>query len=80
MPDDVLDATKDIPQDLLKAMQEPLIRWWTIAVLATTAQQYLPLFIKIAKGVRNMTTTKETENTIMSNLCHWCHQIGLLWM
>jgi hypothetical protein len=38
MPKDVFDAPtkQDIPLDLLKAMQEPLItRWWTIAVLVT---------------------------------------------
>ncbi len=71
MPDNVFDAAteEDIPLDLLKAMQEPLItRWWTIAVLATKAQRYLPFFIKMAKGVKNMTTTKEKENTIASNL------------
>jgi hypothetical protein len=62
-------AVDEIPRDLLKAMQEPLItRWWTIAVLAVKAQRYLPFFIKMAKGVRNMTTTKEKENTIASNL------------
>jgi hypothetical protein len=62
-------AVEEIPCDLLKAMQELLItRWWTIAVLAVKAQRYLPFFIKMAKGVRNMTTTKEKENTIASNL------------
>ena len=69
MPDDALDAVEDIPKDLLKAMQEPLItRWWTIAVLACKARRYLVFFVKMAKGVRNMTTTKEKENTIASNL------------
>jgi hypothetical protein len=59
----------DFAKDLLKAMQEPLItRWWTIAVLACKARKYLPFFIKMAKGIRNMTTTKEKENTIASNL------------
>ena len=69
MPDDALDAVEDIPKDLLKVMQEPLItRWWTIAVLACKARRYLVFFVKMAKGVRNMTTTKEKENTIASNL------------
>ncbi len=69
MPIDVFNTTKEIPQDLLKAMQEPLIiRWWTIAVLACKERRYLPFFIKMAIGVRNMTTTKEKENTIASNL------------
>jgi hypothetical protein len=58
MPRDVFNATKETPQqDLLKVMQqEPLITpWWTIGVLACKAQRYLPLFIKMAKGVRTMT-------------------------
>jgi hypothetical protein len=63
------DMPDDFAKDLLKAMQEPLTtRWWTIAVLACKARKYLPFFIKMAKGVRNMTTTKEKENTIASNL------------
>jgi hypothetical protein len=54
MLDNILDANKEIPLNLLKAMQEPLItRWWMIGVLATKAQQYLPSFIKLEKGVRN---------------------------
>jgi hypothetical protein len=69
MLEDAFDFAEEIPLDLLKAMQEPLItRWWTIAVLACKAQRYLPFFVKMAKGVRNMTTTKEKENTIASNL------------
>jgi hypothetical protein len=68
MPIDVFNTTKEIPQDLLKAMQEPPIkRWWKIAVLACKAQRYLPFFVKMAKRVRNMTTSKEKENTIASN-------------
>jgi hypothetical protein len=68
MPNNVFNTSKWIPQDLLKAMQEPLItRWWTIAVSACKAQRYLPFFVKMAKGIRNMTTTKEKENTIASN-------------
>jgi hypothetical protein len=71
MPEEVFETTEieAIPQDLLKAMQELLItRWWTIAVLATKAQWYHPFIVKMAKGVRNMTATKEKENSIASNL------------
>jgi hypothetical protein len=69
MLEDAFSAVQEIPRDLLKAMQEPLItRWWTIVVLAVRAQRYLPFFIKMAKGVRNMMTTKEKENSIASNL------------
>jgi hypothetical protein len=66
---DVFNTAKEIPQDLLKGIQEPLItRWWTTALFACKARRYLPFFIKMAKGVRNMTTTKEKENTIALNL------------
>jgi hypothetical protein len=52
MPKGVFNAAKEIPQDLLKAIQEPLImRWWTIAVLACKAQRYLPFFINMANGL-----------------------------
>jgi hypothetical protein len=69
VPNNVFNTTEEILQDLLKAMQEPLIiRWWTIAVLACKAQRYLPFFVKMAKGVRNMTITKEKESTIALNL------------
>jgi hypothetical protein len=64
MPGDVFNMTEEIPQDLPKAMQEPFItRSWTITVLACKAQRYLPFFVKRAKGVRNMTTTKEKKKT-----------------
>jgi hypothetical protein len=70
---------KEIPQDLLKTMQEPLImRWWTIVVLACKAQRYLPFCLKMTKGVRNMTMTKEIEIATALNLLLLPLPIGLL--
>jgi hypothetical protein len=68
MPEDLLNST-DAPNDLLKAMQEPLItRWWTIGSLAILLSTHLEFFLLLAKGVCNMTKTIERDNVIASNL------------
>ena len=54
---------------LLKAMQTPLITpWWTIGSLAILTTQHFELFLLLAKGVCNMMTTIQKDNTSASNL------------
>jgi hypothetical protein len=61
--------TINLPNDLLLAMQQPLItRWWASRCLATLASKYLPFFLEMAKGVRNMTNISGKENTVALNL------------
>jgi hypothetical protein len=60
--------TINLPDDLLLAMQQPLITpWWMIRCLATLARRYLLFFFKMAKGVRNMTDTSNKESTVTVN-------------
>ena len=60
---------KEIPKDLCKAVQEPLItRWWTQSVLASLYTKYSKVYNATAQATVNSTTTAEKTNKISSNL------------
>ena len=60
---------KEIPKDLCKAVQEPLItRWWTQSVLASLYTKYSKVYNATAQATVNSTTTADKSNKISSNL------------
>ena len=61
--------SKDVPKELTKWVQNPVItRWWTVGAVARFLTKYWDLLFKMAQAVIVTSTTKEAKNKIASGL------------